>query len=177
MEKIQNIRNVLLWEGILFILLGVAAIAIPEVFTLGIELLLGWIFLIGGVVQLYRGFKSRHSASFAPVLISALFYILFGVLLIAYPITGVVSLTILIAIAFFIDAVSKIALAFRSRPLQGWGWFLFSGVLSLLMAVIIIGGLPNTAVWVIGLLVGINMLFFGFSLLAIRTGVPKNYLR
>lgn len=169
MDKIQNIRGVLLFEGILFILLGMAAIAVPGIFTLGIELLLGWIFLIGGVIQLYRSFKSRNGSGFVPSILTALFYIIFGVLLLAFPITGIVSLTILISAAFLIDGLGKTALAIQARPFEGWGWILFSGLLSLAMALIIISGLPGTAAWVIGLLVGINMLFFGFSLLAIRS--------
>jgi len=173
MEKIQNLRGVLLLEGVLFVILGLAAIALPGLFTLGIELFIGWLFLIGGIVLAYRSFQSRQSSSFLTSLLTSIFYIIFGGLLVWYPLTGIVSLTIMLAVFFLIDGIAKIALSLGARNLQGWAWILFSGLLSLGMSAIIFAGLPGTAIWVLGLLVGINILFFGISLLTISNKIPK----
>lgn len=171
---IQNTRTTFLVEGILFLILGLLAIIFPGISTLGFELFLGWLFLIGGLIQGYRAFKLRHSHRLFGPALNALISIVLGVLLILYPISGVISLTIVLAAFFVLEGIFKIVWGIQYRHLlRSWGWLVFSGIISLIMAFLIWSGWPTIAFWVIGLLVGINMLFFGVSLLGLAFSIPK----
>lgn len=176
MNTFEKYRKYFLIEGILFLILGILAIALPQITTLAIELFIGWILLIGGVVQFVRTVASRGSSGYWPSLVGSIFTIVIGFLLIAYPLTGIITLTLLLTIFFFIDGISKIAFALRHREVARWGWLLVSGIISFLLAFIILSGWPLTATWVIGLLVGINMLFLGITLLALTAKTPDTKL-
>jgi uncharacterized membrane protein HdeD (DUF308 family) len=178
MNTINRFRSIFLIEGILFIILGLLAIIFPGIFTLGLELFLGWLFLIGGLIQAYRAFTLRHTEGVLGSALSAAFSIILGLLLLLYPISGIISLTVLLMIYFILDGISKIIWGAQTRSrLTSWGWLIFSGLISLALAFIIWSGWPGTAFWVIGLLVGINMLFFGASLLGIGFALPKEHSR
>ncbi|MBA3957228.1 MAG: HdeD family acid-resistance protein [Parachlamydiaceae bacterium] len=167
METTQPNRTIFLIEGILFIILGLFAVALPAFFTLSIELFLGWLLLIGGIIQMYRTFTSTHTDSFYPFLIGSAASIVAGILLLAYPLTGIITLTLLLAVYFLVEGIAKMIVAMQWKPTTNWGWLFLSGVISVILAGLILSGFPGTAVWVIGLLVGINMLFFGWSLIAL----------
>ncbi len=167
------LKNFFLIEGILLFILGIVAIALPGIFTLGTELFVGILLLTGGIVQLIRAFQSQESTGFASSLLSSLIYIVVGGLLLFYPIQGAVTLTLLLLVYFIIDGFSKLYFGFEVRSTKSWGWFILNGIISLILAYIIWAGLPGTAVWVIGLLVGINMLFSGIALIALGWSSPK----
>lgn len=165
-EIVTKNRKWFIFEAIIFILLGMTAIIIPGLFTLAIELLIGWLFVIGGAVQAYRALTTRGESGWIMGLLSSILSIVIGILLLSFPYVGILSLTLLLTIFFILGGIFKIGFAFNLRPTQGWGWVIFSAILSFIMAGIIISGWPQTALWVIGLLVGIDMIFFGFSLLS-----------
>ena len=173
MEWLQNNRYLFLFEGIIFTLLGMIAIALPGVSTLSTELFIGWLLLFGGSVQLYRTIKSRKAPGFLGSLLMSVLYLVFGILLIAFPIAGILSLTLLLTLFFMAEGIAKIILGFQLRPFPQWGWFLINGFVALAMAYIIWSGWPGSAFWVLGLLVGINMIFFGISLIFLAWGLPK----
>jgi len=170
---IQNNRGLYIFESIIFILLGIVAIAIPGLFTYSIEVLLGILFIAAGVAQGIRTLKTGKSAGFIGSLIAAIISIVVGVLLLAYPITGIITLTLLIACLFFIEGLTQLYVGFEMRELKGWGWMIFSGLVSIFLAGLIWSELPGSAAWVIGLLVGINLLIFGFSQLFLVLGTKK----
>jgi len=126
------------------------------------------VFLISGVVGLFTTFWARHVPGFWWSLISAIIGIAAGVVLLLWPITGTLSLTLVLIAFFFIEGIVSIMYAIEHRnQLTGrWGWMLVSGIIDLILAGIIFAGLPETAVWALGLLVGINMLFGGAALIA-----------
>jgi uncharacterized membrane protein HdeD (DUF308 family) len=154
-------------EGIVLILLGGIAILIPPLATLAVTIFLGWLFLISGMVGLATSFWMRHAPGFLWSLISALLGIVVGVLLIASPLSGAFSLTLVLIAFFVIEGVVSIMFALdHKRELSGrWGWMLFSGIVDLALSAMIFAGLPSTAAWAIGLLVGINMIFGGAALI------------
>jgi len=154
-------------EGIFFIILGTAAIIVPHVFTLGIALFLGWLLLIGGIMQIIRAFSLIRMPGFSLWFIIGLLQTIIGYFLVAKPIAGAMTLTMLLTLFFSIEGIAKIFLALMMRPLVRWGWVLLSGFTALLLAVIVWSGWPGTALWVLGLLLGINMIFLGGSLLSI----------
>ncbi len=165
MEKAQS-RGFLIFEGLLFLFLGFFALSVPQFFTLGLELIIGWLFIIAGISQGYRAIKATGYFYWVPLAVSALLYLVVGVLMLVYPLRGMLTLTMLVTFFFICDGVIKITRGIQLRNLNNnWGWLVFNGLISLVMAGIIITGWPITAVWVIGLLIGINMVFFGITLL------------
>lgn len=154
-------------EGVFFIILGTIAIIIPQVFTVGIALVLGWLLLIGGTVQLIRALSMIKMPGFGLWLFIGLLQVVIGYFLVADTTEGVMTLTLLLTLFFALEGIAKIYLAFMMRPLAQWGWMLFSGFTALLVAIVVWVGWPETASWVLGLLLGINMIFLGVSLLGI----------
>lgn len=165
-------------EGVVLIVLGATAVVIPPLATLAVTILFGWLFLISGVIGLFTTFWMRRAPGFLWSLVSAALGIMVGVLLLVAPLQGALSLTFVLIVFFIIEGVVTIMFALEhKRELSGrWGWMLASGVVDLLLSALILAGLPSTAAWAIGLLVGINMLFGGAALIAMalhaRNAVP-----
>jgi uncharacterized membrane protein HdeD (DUF308 family) len=155
-------------EGIVLLVLGAAAIIVPAVATLAYAIFIGWLFLIMGAVGLATTFRMRQAPGFWWSLLSAALAIAVGVALIGWPFRGEVSLTLLLIAFFLIEGIASIMYALEHRrELSGrWGFMLVSGIIDLILGGIIFVGLPETAMWAIGLLVGINMLFGGAALIA-----------
>jgi uncharacterized membrane protein HdeD (DUF308 family) len=156
-----------LTEGVVLLALGFIAIVIPPLATLAVTILLGWLFLISGLVGLVTSFWMRHAPGFIWSLVSAALGVLVGASLLAMPLSGALSLTIVLVAFFIIEGVVSIMFALdHKRELSGrWGWMLASGVVDLVLGAMILAGLPSTAAWAIGLLVGINMIFGGSALI------------
>jgi uncharacterized membrane protein HdeD (DUF308 family) len=164
-------------EGIVMVILGLLAIAVPEVASLAIAIFIGWLFFVGGIFRTLSLLRHRHLPGFGWALATAILAILLGIILLARPIAGVLTLTIALVVFFILEGIGAILLAVEHRRhLPSWGWVLFSGLVDLLLAWLIWAGWPSSAGWAIGLLVGINMLFLGLSLimtaLAARTMAP-----
>jgi len=155
-------------EGIVLLILGVVAILVPLIATLAFTILVGWLFLISGIVGLIATFWARNAPGFWWSLISAVIGILAGLALLTSPVVGALSLTLVLVAFFIIEGIASImyAVDHRRQLTSSWFWMLLSGVIDLILAAIILAGLPGTAVWALGLLVGINMLFGGAALIA-----------
>jgi uncharacterized membrane protein HdeD (DUF308 family) len=148
--------------------LGLVAIVIPPIATLAAEILFGWLFLISGIMGLVTTFYMRQAPGFWWSLVSAVLAIGAGIVLLAWPLSGVLSLTFILIVFFVVEGVASVMFALEhKRELSGqWGFMLLSGIVDLILAGIIFAGLPGTAAWALGLLVGINMLFGGSALIA-----------
>jgi len=155
-------------EGIVLVLLGFAAIMLPQVATLAFTLVIGWLFLISGIIGLITTFYMRNAPGFWWSLFSAVVGIAAGLVLLRWPISGTVSLTVVLITFFIMEGIITImyAIDHRNQLSQRWGWMLASGIVDLILAAIIFGGLPQTALWALGLLVGINMVFGGAAMIA-----------
>jgi uncharacterized membrane protein HdeD (DUF308 family) len=156
-----------LFEGILLVVLGLAAIILPPLAGLAVTIFLGWMFLISGIAGLFVTFWARQMPGFWWSLISAALAVVVGLILLARPVQGVLTLTIVVGAYFLAEGVTSImyALEHRRELSERWSWMLFAGVLDILIAAMIIAGLPGSAEWAVGLLVGINLLFGGASLI------------
>lgn len=154
-------------EGLFFIIIGITAVILPNVFTLGITVFLGWLLLICGIFQTFRVISIRNMPGFGFWLFAGILQIIIGYFLVADPMEGSMSLTLLLSVFFAMDGLAKISLALMLRPLQRWGWMFFSGFTSLILAIIVWAGWPSTAFWLPGLLLGFNLIFAGWSLLYI----------
>jgi uncharacterized membrane protein HdeD (DUF308 family) len=166
-------------EGVVLLVLGAVAIVIPPFATLAVTIIFGWLILFSGVVGLVTTFYMRHAPGFWWSLISAALAILVGGMLLARPVTGALSLTLVLVAFFIIEGIATIMYALdHKRELSGqWGWMLASGIVDLFLSAMIFAGLPSSAAWAIGLLVGINMIFGGTALVAMalhaRNAAPR----
>lgn len=156
-------------EGIVLLVLGFLALVVPSVTTLAFTVFLGWLFVIGGVFGLIKTVASRKAPGFWWALVSAVLTTVVGVLLILLPVNGAISLTLVLAAFFIMDGVASImyALEHRQQLTGQWGWLLANGIVDLAVAALIIIGFPATAAWAIGVLVGVNMIFSGTSLIIV----------
>jgi uncharacterized membrane protein HdeD (DUF308 family) len=156
-------------EGVVLLVLGATAIVLPALATLAVTILLGWLFLVSGIIGLVTTFWMRHAPGFWWSLLSAVLGIVVGAWLLAAPVIGAFSLTVFLVAFFIIEGIASIMFSLdHKRELSGqWGWMLVSGVIDLVLAALIFAGLPSTAAWALGLLVGINMLFGGVALIAL----------
>jgi len=145
------------------------AIFLPLFATVTITIILGWIFLASGIVGLIATFGARQAPGVWWSLLSALIAIATGLILLAQPIAGALSLTLLLIVFFIFEGIASAMYAFEHRrEMTGrWEWMLISGIIDFVIAGIILAGLPGTAAWALGLLVGINMIFGGVALVAI----------
>jgi uncharacterized membrane protein HdeD (DUF308 family) len=162
-------------EGILLAVLGLAAMIAPLIASLAFTIILGWMFLISGIAGLAMTYWARQMPGFWWSLISAVLAIGAGLILLTRPAQGVLTLTIVIGAYFLAEGVATImyALEHRRELSERWSWMLFSGVLDILISAMIITGLPGSAEWAIGLLVGINLLFGGASLIGVALAARK----
>lgn len=158
----------LLIEGVLLAILGLFAVVFSPLASVFVIVALGWLFLVSGVAGLALTFWARQSPGFWWSLASAVVALVAGVILLAQPLEATLTLTIVVGAYFLAEGVVTImyALEHRRELTERWGWMLASGLADLLVAAIIISGLPGTALWAIGLLVGINLLFGGASMIA-----------
>lgn len=170
---VRRHRTMFLIEGIILLVLGAAAIVVPEIATLAITIFLGWLLFISGVVGLISTVLMRAAPGFGWAMVSAILGIVAGGVLIGWPVGGVLSLTLVMIAFFLIEGVASIMFALdHRRQLSGrWGWMLSSGIVDLILAGIIILGFPGTAKWAIGLLLGINMVFGGAALISMALAV------
>jgi uncharacterized membrane protein HdeD (DUF308 family) len=159
--------------GIIFIILGIFAITMPLAAATALEQVLGWIFLIGGIISGAHALRARGTSVFIIKLLGSIVYLAAGILLLFYPLQGVLTLTLLLAIFLFISGIFKIILAMQFKGTSNWGWMFLSGLIALLLSGLIWSQWPYSAAWVIGLLVGIDFLFGGFSLTMLSVAIRK----
>lgn len=162
-------------EGIILTVLGLAAIIVPPIGGLFVTVFLGWLFLVAGIVGLVATIKARQAPGFGWSLLSAVVAVIAGGVLLWNPLEGLVTLTFVLTAFFIVDGILIIVLAIaHRRQLSGkWGWMMVNGVIDLILAAIIISGLPGTLAWALGLIVGIDMLFGGASLIAMALEARK----
>ena len=167
-----------LFEGILLAILGLAAMIVPPLASLAVTIFLGWMFLVSGIAGLVVTIWARGMPGFWWSLFSAALAVLAGGLLLAKPMQGILTLTIVVGAYFLAEGVITIMYALEHRrELSGRSsWLLISGLMDIIIAFLIISGLPGSADWAIGLLVGINLLFGGATLIGVALAARKSAL-
>ncbi len=159
---------IFLIEGSVLIILGLMAVALPMLATLAVAILIGWLLLVSGVLGLVTSIWMRRAPGFLWSLLSAILGVAAGVVLLWWPVSGALSLTVILTAFLTIEGILSVMYALEhKRDLSGrWGMMLLSGIVDLILAAMIFLGLPATAAWAIGLLVGINLIFGGSALAA-----------
>lgn len=161
-----------IFEGIFFILLGFCAFIIPQFFSIFIVIFLGWIMVIGGVTQASRALFLPKAPGFGLWLSLGILQLVVGFLLIADPIAGVLTLTMMLALFFAVEGVIKIYMAWMMRPLPHWDYVLLSGITALVLAFVMLVFWSDTPHWVLGVFLGINMIMLGVAM--VKIGLRHN---
>ena len=177
-DDVRQIRSVLrqtvshhwvlfLCEGIALLVLGMLAIVLPVLASLAATVLFGWLLLLSGVIGLIATWRARHAPGLWWSLLSAVLGIAAGVLLLGWPAQGLFSLTAVLIVFLFLEGLLSIfyALEHRRGVSGRWGWMLASGLVDLVLGAILVAGLPGSAAWALGLLIGVNMIFGGWALI------------
>ncbi|WP_265519832.1 HdeD family acid-resistance protein [Nitratireductor luteus] len=149
--------------GVLLIVLGALAILFPFVTGIAVTVFIGWLIFIGGIAQIVHTFSVKKWGGFLLSLLIGVVYVLAGGWLALAPVSGIVTLTILLSAAFLVQGGIETVMAFRIRDHEGWVWMLLSGIVALVVGALIFAELPSSAGWAIGLLTGINMISSGFA--------------
>lgn len=147
--------------GLGLILLGILAVGASVFVTLASMVFFGVLLLIGGIIQAINAFRTRKGGGFLVNTLSAILYIIVGILLIMHPAIGAITLTLLIAAIFTISGLFKIVAALAHRYAH-WGWLLFNGIITLALGILIWAQWPVSGLWVIGLFIGIDLIIAGW---------------
>ena len=167
-EILQSVRTDRGWYialGVALVILGTAAIVFPHVATLSTNLFVGWLLVIAGIVQFAHAFRVKDWSGFGFDLAIALLHAIAGIVLLIYPVAGVLALTIYLAVVFIAEGIIRSIRAIQHRSETGWVWLLIGGLASIAVGILLWTKLPSSATWAIGLLVGLNIAIAGWVLL------------
>lgn len=159
--------------GILLIVLGIVAIGAPFASGIAVELLVGWLLIISGVAHCIQAFKAAGWRGKLIQILCGLLYLGVGIMMVMKPIAGLLALTLTVLVYFTVSGIFKIVLAIRADDMPQRGWITVSGILSLVLAIMIGAQFPSSALWVIGLLFGIEMIFSGWAFVMIALAARK----
>jgi uncharacterized membrane protein HdeD (DUF308 family) len=147
--------------GLVSIILGTVALGWSVLATLASVILLGWILLVAGVLEAVHAFWQRKWGGFFLYLLNGILSVVVGLMLVGNPAASAVVLTLLLAMFFMVGGIFRIIASLVMR-FPSWGWRLFNGLISLLLGILIWSQWPVSGLWVIGLFVGIDLIFSGW---------------
>lgn len=159
--------------GAVALMLGIAAVIVPQVFSVAIELLVGIAFLGSGVAEFIRAISNRNQAGWVWAMVAGAICAALGLVLLLSPFAGLAVLTAILAVAFAAKGLIAITYSLSVRPLSNWGWLTMSGIASIAVAALIGFGWPTSTLWALGLLAGIELIAFGLSLVMVALAVPQ----
>jgi uncharacterized membrane protein HdeD (DUF308 family) len=153
--------------SILMIVAGLLAIALPFAAGIAANIFVGWMLVFSGGAHIVFAWHRRNVRGLLWEVLLAGLYVFVGGYLLLHPLLGLLSLTLALAIYLFIEAILETTLAFTSRPVRGWGWLLFDGIVTLALSFLIWLSWPASTEWAVGLLIGVSILFTGISRLMV----------
>ena len=159
--------------GVVFIIAGILAIAAPLVASITVALVVGWMLIVVGVVQLWQAWSMRSWGGFAWQMVIGAIFVVGGVAMLNNPVVAAVTLTLLLGAIFIAKGVMQLILGFRFRPHTGWGWIVAAGVLAVLVGLMILSSWPFSTVWALGTLAGISLIFSGWSYVMIAMAARR----
>lgn len=159
--------------GVLLVILGLIAIARPIYATIASTVVFGWLFIFAGIAQIVYAFRSQGAGQIIWKLLLGVLYLGAGIVVLSNVFSGAIALTLILGITIFVQGALQVILAFGIRPARSWGWVLFSGILGIILGIFIWSEWPFNADWLIGLLVGINLLFDGIWMITLSS-LPRS---
>ena len=173
LDRVKQNSGLVMTLGVILLIVGTLAIFSPLVAGLSIAISIGILLILGGVSQLFFAFKAGSFGKGIWTFILGLLTVIIGVVMISQPGTALATLTLFLAAYFIVEGIFEIIGAFQIKPVKGWGWTLFSGILSLLLGIMIWRQFPLSGAWAIGILVGIKMIFSGWMLIAFGSAAKQ----
>jgi uncharacterized membrane protein HdeD (DUF308 family) len=166
-EGLVRSWKALMVVGIFAIFVGCVAILVPAVASVATAIFIGWILIVAGVFLVAGAFAAQTVGSVLLRLVWAFLTVIVGVYLIVEPDSGTLTLTVVLGIYFLFMGLTRTAVAFAARGRQGAGLVGLSGIAGVLIGILILAKLPSSADWAIGLLVGIDLIFAGWTLVSV----------
>jgi len=172
-DTVRIHSGLFLAQGIIMTLLGIAALIWPLISSLAVDVFVGWLFVLSGIATLALMFVAPRMSGFLWSLLTGALALFAGLLLLWHPVQGIVTLTLVLVALFIAEGVFQIAGAFAARIAfpESWGWMLFSGVVDLLLAGLVIAGWPGSAAWALGIVVGVNLVTSGIAITMVAATV------
>ncbi|MEX0269642.1 HdeD family acid-resistance protein [Leptolyngbyaceae cyanobacterium UHCC 1019] len=177
-EVIRKVRQNSGWFialGVVMLLLGLAAIVEPFMATVAVARVFSWIFLFAGIIRIVYAIQSRQDRGFLLKLLIGILYVITGILLLSNVFGAALTLTVAFGIAIVGQGILEVIAAFKARPEANWVWTLVSGLLAIVLGILIFYQWPFSAAWILGVFVGINLMFTGVWMIVIPWAVRHNY--
>lgn len=171
--NLQTNRSRMTLLGVISIVCGTLAMLAPGLTGLSIAILLGVLVLIAGAVRMIWAFQASSFLRGIVAFVIGALTLVAGAFLISEPLLASGVLTILLAVYFIVDGIFELIAAFERRPLFGWGWLLFGGIVSLLLGFIIWAQFPLSGIWAMGILIGIKLFMVGLIMITSATAAGE----
>ena len=172
-EVVRKYSTWYLIQGVLMVLAGIVALVYPFLSTVALIVVLGWLLILSGIVQGISLIGAQNVPNFWLQLVSVVLSIIVGVLFLRRPGEAVVTLTLLLIVFFMVEGFAKLIFSLTIRPLPNWGWVLASGIIGILLSLYLLANLTTTAVWLLGVLLGIQLIFEGVALSSLAWQVRR----
>jgi uncharacterized membrane protein HdeD (DUF308 family) len=173
--SLEQTRGRLTFLGVALLVLGVLAILAPIASTFVATMVIGVLLVVGGVLRLFHASEGRKRHNIVWLVFSSILYILAGLAVLWRPLIGTLSMTAVVGAFFVVSAVSKAIHAYQFKGTGTSGWLLVDAVISGLLGVLLLAGLPTTAFWALGVIVGVDLIMGGIALLALAS--PRDTVR
>jgi uncharacterized membrane protein HdeD (DUF308 family) len=176
LDGIKESAGMAIGVGVVLVIAGFLVMGSPLVVGLSVSVVVGVMLLIGGIGQLLLAFKAGSFGKGLLLSIVGIVTVVVGLLMISRPGAALATLTFFLAAYCLMTGIFESLWAFQLKPAKGWGWTLFSGLVSVLLGIMLWSEFPISGVWAIGMLVGIRMLFSGLTLIMLGSatrGVVK----
>ena len=158
--------------GILLIVIGLAAIAVPFLAGVAASLLFGWLLVIAGIAHLVYAWSERRAGAVLWQILIGAVYLIAALYMLVFPIAGVATLTLVVAFYIVAEGAFEVAVFVRLRRLHGAAWFLLNGLVSLLLGGLILFYWPFSSLWAVGTLMGISLLLGGIARITLPMSSP-----
>jgi uncharacterized membrane protein HdeD (DUF308 family) len=155
------------WVGLLLVIAGIVSMFAPLAAGRAIMMVVGALLAFAGISQLVVAFRAGSFGDGMMVFLIGALTLVAGIYMMAQPDSALVTVAVFLAMYFAVSGIFEVIYALRVKPVPGWGWLLFGGVVSLLLGIMMWRQMPLTAAWAVGVLVGIRLLLSGFELMAI----------
>jgi len=172
-EELRSRSGWFLGLGIVLIVLGIIALGLTELTTIVSVLVLGWFLVISGVVEGINAFRNRNSGGFLLNLLAGLLGVVVGLMFVSHPVAGALALTLLLGAFFLVEGIFRIVGAVR-LGVPHRGWMALGGAITGLLGVLLLVQWPSSALWFIGLAVGVDMIFRGWAWLMLAIIVRRS---
>ncbi|MFY9841050.1 MAG: HdeD family acid-resistance protein [Xanthobacteraceae bacterium] len=173
-EVVRRYSTWYLIQGVLMVLAGIVALVYPFVSTVALVVVLGWLLILNGIVQGISLIGAQNVPNFWLQLVSVVLSIIVGVLFLRRPGEAVVTLTLLLIVFFMVEGFAKLLFSLTIRPLPNWGWVFASGIIGILLSFYLLANLTTAAVWLLGVLLGIQLIFEGVALSSLAWQVRRS---